>query len=41
VWVSAPFAALGDDVTEQQTPDGKRVTATGIVETERVRSRHG
>lgn len=41
VWVSAPFDVLGDDVTEQLTADGKRVTATGIVETERVRSRHG
>ena len=41
VWVSAPFGALGKGVTEEATPDGKRVTATGIVESERVRARHG
>jgi len=41
VWVSAPFGTLGRDVTEEQTADGKRLIATGIVETERVRSKHG
>jgi hypothetical protein len=41
VWVSAPFGTVGSDVTEDQTPAGKRITATGIVETERVRSKHG
>jgi len=41
VWVSAPFGTLGRDVTEELSAEGKRLTATGIVESERVRSRHG
>jgi hypothetical protein len=41
VWVSAPFEVLGRDVTEEYTNQGKRITATGMVETERLRQRHG
>lgn len=36
VWVSAPFDQLGDGVTRE----GRRLTATGLVEEEQIRAQH-